>query len=650
MTAQSGFKAVVTRAALLDRRRTGLVLLTAIAAVLPLVLGAYHLTILNFIILRAIVVIGLVLLTGFTGQISFGQAAFVAIGAYVSAILSTRYDLSPWLALLIALAAVGVTSAVVGIPLLQLKGHYLALGTLAFGLIVYNGLVEFHDLTGGPSGFGGIPALTLPGFSLDSPRAYAYLLLTVIAVVTWLSLNLVRGRIGRQARAVRDRELTAECLGVHAGGLKLRMFVLAAVYAGLSGSLYVHLVRFVNPSPFDLNYSIELLTMAVLGGLGSVWGGILGAAALTLLTELLRSAIPGTTAEQQVILFGVLLIVMLIFWPQGLAGAVHHAVSWGSRRLRERQEDRLIGTHPTVSGRQLADYSELHRWLIRLREGEGRESMRHTGETQDPLLHVSQLSCRFGGLLALDRLDLVVREGQLLAIIGPNGAGKTTVFNIISGLIRPTGGTVQFAGSEISGAPPYRIARLGVARTFQNVEVLPQMTCLENVLVALEADHSPGFLAALLRPGYARAIENRLTEEAHELLRLVGLADAVYTPAGALPLGKQRLLELARAIARRPRLLLLDEPASGLNPSERMELLHLIEQLRVSGIAVMLVEHAMDFVMSLADYIVVLNRGQKIAEGTPELIRRNPVVIAAYLGEPEEEGTGRLEAPHGSEV
>ncbi len=601
----------------LRRDRLLLAVVFAGLLVLPAVLGAYGVTVLNFIAIRAIAVLGLVLLTGYTGQISFGQAAFVGIGAFASAYLSARQGAEPWLALLAAVALTAAVAALVGIPLLQLEGHYLALGTLAFGIIVTTGMLELRGLTGGPSGFGGIPALALPGLPLDSARRAAYLLVVALGLVTWLSLNLAHGRVSRQMRAVRDSEVTAQALGVRGSTVKLAVFVLAAAYAALSGALYAHYVRFVNPSPFDFMYSVELVTMAVVGGLTSVWGGLLGAAALTLLTEALRDAVPGATGEEQLILFGVLLVAMLIFWREGIAGAVRHL----ARRLARRGAERAA-----------ASAERLDPAPVELRALLAGRPAREPGDDR-PALRLERLTRRFGGLVAVDAVSLSAARGRVTAVIGPNGAGKTTLFNLISGLLPPTSGRILLDGLDVAGAPPYRIARLGVARTFQNVEIFPQMTCRENVLVALEADGGPGFLASLLRPPGAQGAEAALSAEAEALLRFVGLGDRLDDLAGSLPLARQRALELARALARRPRLLLLDEPASGLSLAERAEVARLIAQIRDLGITVLLVEHDMEFVMRLADHVAVLNYGEKIAEGPPAAVQRDPAVIAAYLGD-----------------
>ena len=602
----------------------------------PLVLGIYELTVLDFIMLRSIAVLGLVLLTGLTGQVSFGQAAFVALGAYTSGILSTRYGLSPWLSLVIALVVVAIAALLVGIPLLQLKGHYLALGTLALGLITSNGLVELHGLTGGPSGFGNIPAFSVFGLMLTDPPTYTAFLALCLALSLGLALLVADGRLGRLARAVRENELTAECLGVHATGVKLQMFLLAALLSGLSGVLYAHMVRFLNPTPFDFTTSVMLLTMAVVGGMTSPWGALLGAAVLTVLTEALRSSVPGTTAEQQVILFGALLVLLLIFWPQGVVGALQRIAARLRTGLRRPSPPIAADSTAQPPGFASADGG---RWLQAF-FGQDKATAQHAeAEKATTLLQLSKLTCRFGGLLALDQLDLTVPLGALLAIIGPNGAGKTTVFNAITGIVQPVVGTMMLDGHVLTGLPPYRIARYGIARTFQNVELFPQMTCLENVLVALEADAPQHFWNMVLRFRQTQQQEQEAQAQARQILAFVGLEHAQGTAAGDLPLGQQRALELARAIARRPQVLLLDEPASGLNPAERQQIATLIQHLHAQGLTIMLVEHAMDFVMALANTIVVLNRGQKIAEGTPEAIRQDPAVIAAYLGNPEQLGS-----------
>ena len=586
--------------------------------------GAYAVTILNVVLLRALAATGVVLLTGYCGQLSLGQGAFAAIGAYISAIVATQYGLSPWLTIPLACIAAGVAAWVVGFPLLQLRGHYLALGTLALAAIVYQLSVELRGITGGASGITSIPSLTLFGRELGSPWAYSWIIGLVFVLGMYVAGRFAFGRMGRLAQAVREDETAAEAIGISPFGVKNVSFVTGAVLAGVSGALYVHWVRFLDPVPFGLQYSIEVLTMAVFGGIGSVWGGLLGAITLTVLTEALRYVTGVASAEYQALAFGVVFVAVLMLWPRGLAGI---ADVWSARG---RTSDRRRGV-PNMSSEGTAEAE------VGIGGGALIADHRVTGPIRlqhgDELVVVQRLHCRFGGVKALEDVNLVVRAGEILAVIGPNGAGKTTLFNVIAGAIKPTAGAVTVLGRDIRGLRPYEVARLGVARTFQNVRLFTEMTCVENVLAALEAHDGYGMMRGLVLPVRARQREDAAVDEAHRLLAGVGLAEFAHFRAGDLPLAKQRALELARALARRPTLLLMDEPASGLNEAERDELAALIRSLNASGVTILLIEHAVDFVMALADRVVVLSRGMKIAEGTPLEVRNDRHVIEAYLGE-----------------
>jgi ABC-type branched-subunit amino acid transport system ATPase component/ABC-type branched-subunit amino acid transport system permease subunit len=580
--------------------RIAVLLIFAAALLLaPIVAPPFWVTLLNYIGLYSIVSLGLVLLTGVAGQTSFGQAAFVGLGAYTTAYLSLEHPaLSPWLNLLIGLALTSAVALFLGFITLRMKGHYLPLATIAWGISLFYifGNLEF---LGGHTGLTGIPALSFFGIEMRSERHFYYLIWAITLASLWATRNLLDSRSGRAVRALRGGLEMVEAFGVDAGRLKIVVFVYAALLACVSGWLYAHLQRFVNPTPFGINQGIEYLFMAVVGGAGSVWGAVVGATVITLLKQLLQDWLPhllGRDGNFEVVVFGILMILLLQrtrdgVWP------------WLARAFPERKPAPVPTAAPLPK---------------RLRGRDG------------PLLVVDRARKAFGGLVAVNDLSFVLSRGEILGLIGPNGAGKSTMFNLISGALPLTGGTIAFEGQLTGSRQPYQIARLGICRTFQHVKLIPAMSVLDNVALGAYLRGSSGVARAALR--LDRREEAMTLAEAATQVERVGLLEHLNTAAGSLALGKQRIVEIARALAADPGLLLLDEPAAGLRYLEKQELAALLRSLRAEGMTILLVEHDMDFVMGLTDRLVVMDFGEMLAEGLPGEIQKNPVVLEAYLG------------------
>ncbi|HET8831853.1 MAG TPA: branched-chain amino acid ABC transporter ATP-binding protein/permease [Casimicrobiaceae bacterium] len=567
---------------------------------MPLIAPPFWVTLGNYIGLYSIVALGLVLLTGIAGQTSFGQAAFVGLGAYTTAYLTTQYGASPWLALPAGLAITLVVALALGFITLRMQGHYLPLATIAWGISLFF-LFGNLEWLGGHTGMTGIPALTLGPIDLKDERRFYVLIWVVTLAALFATNNLLNSRQGRALRALKGGLEMAEAFGVNGARLKIIAFIYAALLACVSGWLYAHLQRFVNPTPFGINQGIEYLFMAVVGGAGSVWGAIIGATLITLLKQMLQDVLPqilGRAGNFEIVVFGVLMILLLQFARDGVW-------PWFARWLPRRKPP-PVADAPALPGRE------------------------KTAAQDGALLEVRNVRKAFGGLVAVNDLTFEIRPGEILGLIGPNGAGKSTTFALISGALPLTAGEVRFQGESIGSREPYRIARLGIARTFQHVRLLPRMRVLDNVALGAYLRGRAGVLRAALR--LDRDEERRTRAVAARAISRVGLAEHQFDDAVSLPLGKQRIVEIARALAADPSLLLLDEPAAGLRYREKQALATLLRSLQREGMTILLVEHDMEFVMGLTDRLIVMDFGEKLAEGLPVEIQRNPVVVEAYLG------------------
>ncbi|MGH3390770.1 MAG: ABC transporter permease subunit [Actinomadura sp.] len=598
-------------------RLGGYAALVAAAWILPYQVGAYAIHVVDIALVFALLAIGMGLAMGIAGQINLAQVAFFGVSAYATAILTTHSGLGFWPAAALAMGAAVLAGLLVGIPALRMQSHYLGIVTLGLAIGFINWTTN-AELAGGAEGISAIPVPPLFGIDLSSEYLYYYLEVVVFGVALAFGRFVVRTGLGRRLMAMRDDPLAAGAVGAEIPLLRMTAFVLSSFYGGLAGVLYVGLVRFIAPETFNIANMFLLLAMVVIGGRQSLVGCVVGAIGLTLIREQLVDY-PSYTQLG----FGMVVVIMVVFAPSGLAG-VPVRVRAAVDRRRGRTADRAVL-------RPFQPYEPVRR--SDPATAEQTDQPASEAGAVPPMLEVRAVGKRFRGLTALHGVSLTVERGEIRGIVGPNGSGKTTLFNVISGFYRASAGQVLLDGRLVSGARPYRLAMLGVARTFQNLRLFGEMTVKDNLLVALDRSRTFAIWRYVLWPVGVRRQEHRLARQADALLFRFGLTEFAAAPPGSLPYGIQRRIEIARAMAGTPRLLLLDEPAAGLNGEEVRELAEIVRSIRDSGVTVVLIEHNMGLVMSLCEHVTVLAGGTVIAEGTPAEVARHGAVIEAYLGD-----------------
>ena len=578
-----------------------ILVLFAASVTLPVFGGNYYIRFGTLLFIYIILAVGYNIASGYCGMTTFSAAALYGAGAYASAVAISRFSMPFAVGVVCGILMSCLISLVISIPSFKVRGDYLTLISIGVLEIAQQIMIGWQGVTGGSVGYY-LNGLSFFGVPASLTGKYYFILAAAVLVLIF-QRNLVKSRWGRDFMAMRDNEITAGGLGINYRIFKVAGFLLSAAVSGFAGALYASFSGYLSPDSFGFNFTVFVLLMVVVGGSGTLSGPVIGAAIATILPEFFNAS-----PDLKQIVYGLLLVVLTQVLPGGVVGTV-------KKRFRKIEDNLYVSAEDQASDFDFNNYK-----------------VKSTNDTED-ILVVKGLTKVFGGLTAVGQLDMTIKRGTVHSLIGPNGAGKTTTVNMISGIEKPTEGSVHFNGKEITGAEMWDLTHMGVARTYQHVRLFKGMPVIDNVVVGTRLAYSYGFFGALFRSARMRKEEQSSYEEAMNYLRFIGLADKLNEEPGNLSSGQQKLLELSRALCMKPELLILDEPCAGLTETETEQFSNLISKIKNAGISVLLIEHHMNLVMAISDYITVLDYGRKIAEGLPEEISENPVVRKAYLGE-----------------